>query len=125
MCAGRRHHLRRARHRHREDGGHERGLHAGRPGRAKGGARRAGPAGLVQSGEDIPKQLRSQSLGRVFSHEQASSWESVVTSVRSKTKAVAARKMSPRSDWGSSILEASAATAKVNGASRSGTWTIT
>ena len=71
------------------------------------------------------ERLRAQWLGRVFSHEQASSWESAVTSVRSKTKAVAARKMSPRSDWGSSILEASRATAKVNGASRSGTWAIT
>lgn len=34
-----------------------------------------------------------QSLGSVYSHEQASSWESVVTSVSSKTWAVAARKM--------------------------------
>ncbi len=68
---------------------------------------------------------RAQWFGRVFSHEQSSSWESVVTNVRSKAKAVAARKMSPRSDWGSSILEASLATAKVNGASRSGTWAIT
>ena len=71
------------------------------------------------------ERLRVQWLERVFSHGQASSWESVVTSVRSKASAVAARKMSPRSDWGSSIFAASAATAKVNGASRSGTWAIT
>jgi hypothetical protein len=61
------------------------------------------------------------SLSNVFNQESPANCESAVTKVRRNAEAVAARNTSPGSDSGNSIPAASAATAKLNGASLIGT----